>query len=487
MAIAQDVLASRRELLRAAACGFGYTALAALLNETTSAAAPADSPLAPRKPHYTPRAKRVIFLFMQGGPSQMETFDYKPRLDADHGKPAPFQRDGSVEQPGVGKMRLFGSSWKFAQRGQAGTWVSELFPHIGSVIDEVAVLNGMHTDSLAHAPATMQVHTGATNFVRPSTGAWVIYGLGTENQNLPGFITINPLLTGDGGSPQHFGSAFLPAIYQGTAVNLPKQTGAAADIRYLRDKSFPLDRQRRQLDFLQKLNRRHIAATAADAQLEGMIESFELAFRMQTAAPSLLEFGGESKATQEMYGIGDGATDAFGRQCLLARRLAETGVRFVQVNSPGWDHHTSIRSNLPRNAASVDKPIAGLIRDLKSRGLLDDTLVVWTGEFGRTPYEQDLSNGKSAADTYGRGHNPYGFTSLLAGGGVRGGVVHGATDEYGYRAVEGKVHIHDLHATMLHLLGLDHERLTYRFGGRDFRLTDIHGRVVTEVAGTPAA
>ena len=472
-----QIRCSRREMLRTAACGFGYTALSALLNETALAAAP----LSVRAPHHPARAKRVIFLFMQGGPSQMETFDYKPRLNADHRKPAPFRRDESVEQPGVKTMRLFGSSWKFARHGEAGIFVSELFPEIARVIDDIAVLNGMHTDSLAHAPACLQIHTGATNFVRPSTGAWVVYGLGTPNQNLPGFLTINPMLGGDGGSPQHFGSAFLPAIYQGTMIKLPKKAGAPADIRYLKDRSFSLTRQRQQIDFLQRLNRRHRKATGDDAQLEGMIQSFELAFRMQTEAPELLTFDGETKSTFQLYGIGNGVTDAFGRQCLLARRLAENGVRFIQVNASGWDHHSNIRSSLPRNASAIDKPVAGLIRDLKQRGLLDETLLVWTGEFGRTPYEQDLSNGKSSLQTYGRGHNPYGFTTLMAGGGIKGGIVHGATDEYGYRAVKGKVHIHDLHATILHLLGLDHEKLTYRYAGRDFRLTDVYGKLIKDV------
>ncbi len=411
----------------------------------------------------------------------METFDYKPQLNADHGKPSPFQRETKIEQPGVGTMRLFGSSWKFKQHGESGTRVSELFPHIGGAIDEIAVLNGMQTDNLAHAPACMQMHTGATNVVRPSIGAWSLYGLGTANQNLPGFITINPSLSGDGGSPQHFGSAFLPAIYQGTAVSLPSTAGANADIRYLQDKSFPLTGQRKQLDFLQRQNQRHIETTGENAQLEGMIESFELAFRMQSEAPDLLKLDGETESTQKLYGIGEGSTDAFGRQCLLARRLAESGVRFIQVNSGGWDHHSRIRSSLPKNAKSVDKPVAGLIHDLKARGMLEETLLVWTGEFGRTPYEQDLTNGQGSMDSYGRGHNPFGFTTLMAGGGIKGGIVHGATDEYGYRAVQGKVHIHDLHATMLHQLGLDHERLTYRYAGRDFRLTDVYGNVVREI------
>ncbi len=468
---------SRRELLRLAACGFGYTAFSALLNEAAHGA----SPLSPREGHFRAKAKRVIFMFMQGGPSQMETFDYKPRLNADSGKPAPFERDGKVEQPGVGTMRLFGSSWKFARHGQSGTWVSELFPRMAEVMDEIAVLNAMHADNLAHAPACLQLHTGATNFVRPSMGSWLVYGLGSVNQNLPGFIAINPPISGDGGSPQHFGSAFLPAMYQGTPVNLPQAKGAAADIRYLRDTSMPLSRQRRQLDFVQRLNARHSQGSGKDPQLEGMMESFELAFRMQTEAPELLGFQNESEATRKLYGIGEDPTDQFGRQCLLARRFAESGVRFIQINAGGWDHHGGIRKALPSNASQVDKPVAGLIRDLKQRGMLDETLIVWTGEFGRTPYEQDLSNGTASMDTYGRGHNPYGFTTLMAGGGIQGGVVHGATDDYGYRAVQGKVHIHDLHATMLHLLGLDHERLTYRYAGRDFRLTDVHGQIVQDI------
>jgi hypothetical protein len=468
---------ARRAMLKMSACGFGHTALSALLAQ----AAQATTPLAPQAGHYPAKAKRVIFMFMSGGPSQMDTFDHKPRLNADHGKPAPFERDGTFEQPGVGTMRLFGSSWEFAQHGQSGTWVSELFPHIAGVIDDFAVLKGMHTDNLAHAPACLQLHTGATNFVWPSVGSWVMYGLGTDNQNLPGFITINHPRGGDGGSPQHYASAFLPAMYQGTPVNLPKEQGSAADIRYLRDDSTPLSRQREQLDFVQRLNRRHLQKSGEDTLLEGMIESFELAFRMQTEAPELLSFHDENEATLKLYGIGEEPADQFGRQCLLARRFAESGVRFIQINAGGWDHHVGIRKALPDNAAQVDKPIAGLIRDLKARGMLDETLIVWTGEFGRTPYEQDLSGGKKTIDRYGRGHNPYGFTTLMAGGGVRGGVVHGATDDYGYRAVDGKVHLHDLHATMLHLLGLDHERLTYRYAGRDFRLTDVYGRVVEEV------
>lgn len=472
---------TRRGLLQRAACGIGYTALGALLHEHSAKASSIANPLAARQGHHPARAKRVIFMFMQGGPSQVETFDYKPRLNADHGKPSPFERDEKVEQPGVGTMRLFGSGWDFAQHGESGTWVSELFPELAKRVDDLCILNGMHTDNLAHAPASLQLHTGATNFVRPSMGSWVSYGLGTENESLPAYVTISHPTGGDGGSPQQYASAFLPAIHQGTRVDVPKEDGASAEIRYLEDRGFPQGLQRRQVDFVRGLNERHLARSENDAHMEGMIESFELAFRMQTEAPDLFDFSGESRATRELYGIGNATSDWFGRQCLLARRMAEKGVRFIQVNAPGWDHHGQIEKRLPESCVAVDRPVAGLIQDLKARGMLEDTLIVWSGEFGRTPYEQDLSNGKAKASNYGRGHNPYGFTTVLAGGGVKGGVVHGATDDYGYRAVSGKVHMHDLHATILHLLGVDHERLTYRHAGRDFRLTDVYGEVVKEI------
>ena len=470
---------SRRQFLKQASCGIGYTALAAALQQQSFAA---KSPLKPRSGHHPAKAKRVIFMFMQGGPSQMESFDYKPRLNADHGKPSPFERELKIEQPGVAQMRLFGSGWDFAQHGQAGTWVSELFPHMANCIDDIAVLNGMHTDNLAHAPASLQLHTGFTNLVQPSMGAWTVYGLGTENQNLPGYITIAHPTSGDVGSPQHYGSAYLPAITQGTNLDLPvNPQGTAASLRNLQDTSIAAKVQRDQLDFVRRMNQRHLVASENDAQMEGMIQSFELAFRMQTEAPDLFRFDNESEATKKLYGIGEFHPDHFGRQCLLARRFAEAGVRFIEVNSRGWDHHGSIRKALPRNAAAVDKPIAGLIKDLKARGLFEETLIVWTGEFGRTPYEQDLQNGKGNLNTYGRGHNPFGFTTLMAGGGIKGGIVHGQTDDYGYRAVKDKVHLHDLHATILHQLGLNHERLTYRHAGRDFRLTDVYGEVVKNV------
>ena len=476
-----SLLESRRTFLQKAACGFGYTALATLLHQQARSNVPlSGSPLAPKQAHHHAKAKRVIFLFMHGGPSQMESFDYKPRLNAEHGNPAPFRREENEEQPGIGRIELFGSPWKFARHGASGTYVSELFPELAKQIDDVCVLNGMHTDNLAHAPACLQLHTGTTNFVWPSMGAWAVYGLGTANQNLPGYVTVSHLVGGDGGSPHQFGSAFLPNICQGTRIVMPGEAGAGASLRHLRDENISTRLQRRQLDFLKKLNTAHLQKFEKDPQMEGMIESFELAFRMQMEAPDLLTFEGESEATRKLYGIGESATDWFGRQCLLARRLAENGVRFIQLNSSGWDHHGHIRQSLPGKAVSVDRPIAGLLRDLKARGMLEETLIVWSGEFGRTPYWQNLSDEQNK-DNYGRGHNPYGFTTLMAGGGVRGGMTYGATDEFGYRAVEGKVHVHDLHATILHLLGLDHERLTYRHQGRDFRLTDVYGRVIKQI------
>jgi len=343
------------------------------------------------------------------------------------------------------------------------------------------LLKAMEADSEAHAPAVRQLHTGATQLVRPSIGSWVAYGLGTENRNLPAFVTIAPNIAGDGGSVQLYGNAFLPAVYQGTALGNSATGARGATIGYLDDPSIRAESQRRQLDLIQEMNRSHLERYHADQRLEGAIESFELAFRMQAEVPALLDLAGESQATRELYGIGTKPTDDFGRQCLLARRFAEAGVRFIQITSNGWDSHANILKAHPDKCLSVDRPISGLIQDLKQRGLFEDTLLVWSGEFGRTPHYQDLQDGAGNRDSYGRGHNPYGFCAWLAGGGVRGGMTFGQLDDFGFRAVADKVHIHDLHATILHLLGLDHERLTYRFSGREFRLTDVYGRVVNEI------
>jgi hypothetical protein len=368
------------------------------------------------------------------------------------------------------------SLWKFKQYGQTGHWVSDLFPHVAEHVDDLCFLHGMHTEGVAHGPATLFMHTGSTNQVRPSMGSWIVYGLGSENDNLPAFVSLSPAL-GNGG-PRNYGNAFLPAVYQGTAIGRPGIPAREAGIRNLVNTQRSLEEQREQFELVQSLNQQQLAARGNDHELEAVIGSYELAFRMQQAAPRVLDLSDENPETLAMYGIDTKETDNFGRQCLMARRLSESGVRFVQVNysdnsnNPAWDQH----SNLPKHAdhaRAVDRPLAALLTDLKRRGLLEDTLVWCGGEFGRNPYAE--KNGT------GRDHNPNGFTVWLAGGGVRAGYSHGATDEFGHRAVENKVHMHDLHATILHLLGLDHEKLTYLHAGRPFRLTDVHGQVVKDI------
>ncbi|MFO0880394.1 MAG: DUF1501 domain-containing protein [Gemmataceae bacterium] len=457
---------SRRDLLRQSATGFAALALAGLLGEESRAAVPAD-PLAPKPPHFTPRAKRVIFLFMHGGPSQVDTFDYKPKLQRDTGKPLPFAKPRVVSGA---TGNLLASPWKFRQHGQSGAWVSELFPHLAGCVDDLCFLHGMVGSNSRHGGALLELHTGSDTFVRPSMGSWITYGLGTENRNLPGFITLCPTLTH--GGVNNWSSAFLPAVHQGTPVGNASTPAEQARIPFIRPAA-PSGVQRLELDLLQEMNRESLARAGSDAALEGRIASFELAFRMQAAAPELQDISAETKETQRIYGLDDPVTRNFGRMCLMARRFTERGVRFVQVtHSYKWDQHGNLRADHGRNAREVDLPIAGLLRDLKARGLLKDTLVVWGGEFGRTPVAQG---------TDGRDHNPHGFTMWLAGAGVKPGFRHGSTDDYGYYSVENRVHFHDLHATLLHLLGLDHKRLTFRHAGRDFRLTDIHGEVVTKI------
>ena len=460
---------SRRELLRRAGAGFGSLALAGLLGQEARAEKPqAANPLAIRVPHFTPRAKRVIFLFMHGGPSQVDTFDYKPRLQADSGKPLPFAKPRVVSsQTG----NLLGSPWKFAQHGQSGLWMSELFPNLAHNADDLCMLNGMHGSNSRHGGALLELHTGSDTFIRPSMGSWVNYGLGTENQDLPGYITICP--NPSHGGVNNWSSAFLPAVYQGTPMGSTGVPVEQARIPFIENKTTPRDLQRLQLDLVQEMNRDHLDRAIADQALEGRIAAFELAFRMQAVAPEVQEVGNESEATKALYGLDTDVTRPFGMQCLLARRFAERGVRFVQVShSYKWDQHGDLKKTLPRNCQEIDKPIAGLLHDLKARGLLEDTLVLWGGEFGRTPTSQGDD---------GRDHSPQGYTMWLAGGGVKAGLTHGTTDEYGYYALENKVHVHDLHATILHLLGLDHTRLTYRHAGRQFRLTDVYGEVVHEI------
>ena len=460
---------SRREVLRMSSAGFGSLALAGLIGEEARAAAKvapvqATDPLAPKPPHFEPRAKRVIFLFMHGGPSQVDTFDYKPLLQRDHGKPLPFERPKVVSSE---TFNLLKSPWTFKQYGESGAWVSDLFPEFTKHVDDVCFINSMWGSNSRHGGALLEMHTGSDTFVRPSMGSWITYGLGTENRNMPGFITISP--TTSHGGANNYGSAFLPAPYAGTRVGAVGIAAKDAKIPFI-TAAAPRDIQRTTLDYVQEMNRAHLDRSGPDAALEGRIESFELAFRMQTEAPDLQDLSRESPATKNLYGLGNPITDDFGRQCLMARRLSEAGVRFVQIShSYKWDQHQRLRRDHEQNAREVDKPISGLLTDLKARGLLEDTLVLWGGEFGRTP---------TAQGSDGRDHNPEAFTMWLAGGGVKPGLRYGATDDYGYYSVVDKVHFHDLHATILHLLGLEHTKLTYRYAGRDFRLTDVHGNVV---------
>jgi len=388
-------------------------------------------------------------------------------LERDDGKPLPFNKPRVVSgQTG----NLLKSPWSFKQHGQSGAWASELFPEIASHADDICFIKSMYGSNSRHGGALLELHTGSDTFVRPSMGSWVTYGLGTENRNLPGFITVCPTLSH--GAENNFSSAFLPAIYQGTPVGNAGTPSDKAKIPFITGDT-PTQLQRMEIDFFNRMNRERLQVTGPDNGLEGRIDSFELAFRMQATAPQLQDLSNETPLTQKLYGLDDPATANYGRQCLMARRFAEAGVRFIQIShSYKWDQHGNLRKDHAKNAREVDRPIAGLLYDLKQRGLLEDTLVWWGGEFGRTPTAQGGD---------GRDHNPHGFTMWLAGGGIKPGISYGATDDYGYYSVENKVHFHDLHATILHQLGLDHEKLTYKHAGRNFRLTDVHGRVVREI------
>jgi len=458
---------TRRTMLQRCAGGFGFLAFQALLAKEQARAAVAN-PLAPKQPHFPARAKRIVFLFMKGGPSHVDTFDPKPLLQRDDGKPYPFEQP-RIQFAATGK--LLKSPWSFKRYGQSGLPVSELFPNVAQCVDDLCILRSVHGTNPAHGGASLKLHTGSDTQVRPSMGSWLMYGLGSENENLPGFITICPTLAH--GGVNNWGSAFLPAYCQGTPIGNASIPSDQALVKNIRNDSIGAALQRRQLDFLAEANRDLLNLSGPDQAMEGRINSFELAFRMQSAMPEAQDVSHESEATKSLYGMDHPVTANFGRQCLMARRFLERGVRFVQVtHSDGevqWDQHSSLHKGHTKNAAEVDKPIAGFLRDLKQRGLLDDTLVLWGGEFGRTPTAQ----GKD-----GRDHNPHGFTMWMAGGGVKGGMAHGATDDYGYFAQEDKMHIHDVHATILHLMGLNHEQLTYKYAGRDFRLTDVEGNVV---------
>ncbi len=464
---------SRREWLARWSNGFGGLALAAMLAEESRAAAATASrtldPLRVRAPHRTPRATSVIFLFMDGGPSHVDTFDPKPRLELERGKPLPFPKaPNSPGNPG----ELFPSPFAFRNRGRCGTPVSDLFPHVGECADDIAVIRSMVSDHSEHTAGNYFMHSGSGLQGRPSIGAWATYGLGSASKNLPGFIVLDSGMIPPGGVDV-FGSGFLPASYQGTLFRNQKQP--VADLAP-REPSVEL--QRSKLRLLEKLDRGTLERSGAVSAIEAAIANYELAFRMQAEVPDLTDFGGESETTRALYGLDEKDTAEFGRQCLLARRMVERGVRFIELLSPRrpgvdrWDQHGNLELGHGTNCKATDQPIAALLKDLKARGLLDTTLVVWGGEFGRTPMAQ--RGGRAP----GRDHHPYGFSMWMAGGGVKGGIVHGATDEYGYYSVENKVHVHDLHATILHLLGIDHTRLTFHFSGRDMRLTDVHGKVV---------
>ncbi len=446
---------TRRQALKSASAGFGYLALAGLLGQQAKAqlpAAPANR-LAPREPHFPVKAKRIIFVFMEGAMSQMDTIEHKPRLQ---------REDGRV---GPGGGTLTASKFRFQRHGQTGTWMSELLPNLARHVDKFCFLRGLHTDTPAHPQAVIQLHTGTAlaQLTRPSMGSWLLYGLGTENQDLPGYVTVNP--PPNFGGAVNYGSAFLPAHYQGTRIN---DTGHMPNVRPQTATTL----QRRQLDLIQSMNRDLAATPGAPDQVDGVIQSYELAFRMQDRVPELLDIAHEPQSVQDAYGVRPGPAGSFARQCLMARRLSEAGVRFVEICQSGWDHHNNLHQGLINNSAAVDRPTAALLADLEQRGLLDETLVLFGSEFGRMPTAQGPD---------GRDHNITGYPMILAGAGVKPGFSYGATDDHGLHAVEGRMHTTDLHATLLALMGLDHERLTYRYAGRDFRLTDVAGRVVTEI------
>ena len=445
---------SRREVLKSAGGGFGMLALAGLIGERAIAADKSvPRPLAPKQPHFPARAKRLIFVHMNGAMSHHDTFDYKPQLVKDNGKPGP---GGGV---------LTASKFKFAQHGQTGSWFSELLPNLARHADKLTWLRGLHTDTPAHPQAVVQLHTGSANaaLTPPSMGAWLLYGLGSENLDVPGYITINP--PPNFGGAVNYGSAFLPAHFQGTRIddrgNLPNLKGSTASTL-----------QRKQLDLIQAMNHDLAAKPGAPDQLDGVIESYELGFKMQSKVPELLDISREPQKIRDLYGVKDTPGSAFARQCLMARRLSEAGVRFVEICQPGWDHHNNLHKGLLDRCGSIDQPVAALLTDLEQRGLLSETLVLFGSEFGRLPTSQGQD---------GRDHNITGYPMFLTGAGVKPGHTHGATDEYGIKAVEGRMHNNDLHATLLALMGLDHERLTYRYAGRDFRLTDVKGTVVREI------
>ena len=466
---------TRREALCRAGMGFGALALGSILAENGAPAKDAGSqvsstPLVPRAPQFAPKAKRVVHLFMNGGPSHVDTFDPKPMLTKYHGKPLPANRP-TERKTGA----AFGSPFSFKKYGQSGLEVSEIFANVGEMADDLCVIRSMHADVPNHEPSLMLMNCGDARQPRPSVGSWALYGLGTENQNLPGFVVMCPF-----GMPtneaQNWQSGFLPGVYQGTYIDT-QHTDLEKLIANIKNRSVGTAAQRAQLDLLSELNQEHLRTREREAELESRIQSFELAFRMQAEAGDAFDVSREPESIRRMYGPGVQA-----RQLLIARRLLERGVRYVQLwhgQGQPWDSHDDIEKEHRKLAGQCDRAIAAFLKDLKQRGLLDDTLVVWGGEFGRTPTVELPTPGSNQGKQNGRDHNHYGFTTWMAGGGVKRGHVHGATDEFGFAAVEDRVHVHDLHATILHLLGFNHETFTYHFAGRDFRLTDVHGKVVT--------
>jgi hypothetical protein len=473
MSMIPELALPRRSALKSLASGFGYLAFAGLAQEAASrAAGSSDSKLAPKPTHFAPKAKRVIFLCMNGGPSHVDLFDHKPMLEKKAGN-----------EVAINGPRMMPSPFKFARHGESGLAFSEVCPNVARHADDICMIHSMQTDLPNHSQAFIQLHTGSFQFTRPSMGAWTVYGLGTENTDLPGFITLNP--PADNGGARNYGTSFLPSIFQATKIGTNQIPGFYAKLMGIDQEPGPplknisnsrlsTEQQRRQLDLIRELNSSRLKRDVHNPEIEGAIESFELAFRMQHSVPALLDLNSEQPAMLDSYGIGSGLPTArFGRQCLLARRMAEAGVRFIELTAPvGWDHHFLLKDNLAESCLATDQPVAALLADLKQRDMLKDTLVIWAGEFGRTPYAQSGS---------GRDHNNKGFTIWMAGGGVRGGTAYGATDEFGHKAIENPVSIHDWHATILRLLGLDHERLTFNYAGRDFRLTDVYGNVVNEI------
>src|SRR5580698_6504000 len=476
MEIEAKKLLTRRHFFRDCGVGLGAIALASLLNDgklLAAAAAPqATDPLAPKAPHFAPKAKRVIYLFMAGAPSQLDMFDYKPTLAKYDGHPVPAELVKNQQYAFIPRdAALFATTLKFQKHGRCGAELSEALPHLGAVADEIALVKSMTTDAFNHAPAQIFMNTGATQFGRPSMGSWVTYGLGSESQSLPGFVVLSSA-SGTSGGASNWGCGFLPTVFQGVPF---RRSGEP--ILSLSNPAGITDKlQRESLDLLKSLNQHHLA-DVGDPEIATRINAFEMAYRMQSSAPELMDISKESKETLEMYGAEPGQA-SFANNCLLARRLVERGVRFVQLYHEAWDHHSEVIQGVTNQSAITDKPAAALIKDLKQRGLLEDTLVVWGGEFGRTPM---VETNETAGRKMGRDHHPQAFTMWLAGGGIKPGITLGRTDDFGFNIVEDRVHVHDLHATLLYLLGFDHTKLTYHFQGRDFRLTDVSGELVQKL------